>query len=268
MANQFRYFSVTIPVEKWIQPQELPESMQYIKGQREESATGYCHWQLLAYFAKKISLTRAKTYFCREAHLEATRSAAIEEYVWKEDTKIAGSEFEFGALPIKRNNKHDWSKVKELAKEGKIDDIPPDIFMRCYRTLKEVKKDYMKKPDSNDDVCGIWIYGPPGVGKSRRAREEYPNAYDKMCNKWWDGFQDEQYVLLDDFDTNHKCLGHHLKRWSDRYPFLAETKGGAINIRPKKIVVTSNYSIETIFEGDIMMIEALRRRFEVINMHP
>lgn len=268
MATQFKYWMITVPHDKYIVPTELPEGVNYIKGQREVGENGYDHYQIIVYFNKKLSLRAAKANFCREAHLEPTRSKACEDYVWKEETKVADSQFELGSLPMKRNNPTDWAKVKQLAKEGNIEEIPPDVYMRCYRTLKEVKKDFMQKPESIDGVCGLWIYGPSGVGKSRRAREEYPGAYDKMCNKWWDGYQDEEFVLLDDFDTNHKGLGHHLKRWADRYSFLAETKGGAVNIRPKKVVVTSNYSIETIFEGDIMMIDALKRRFEVINMFP
>ncbi len=152
-----------------------------------------------------------------------------------------------------------------MAKDGKFDEIPSNVRLRHYTTLKKIKSDHQRTPDELDDVCGTWIYGPPGVGKSRLAREMAPNAYMKSQNKWWDCYNNEDFVILDDLDSD--CLAHYLKIWADRYPFIAEYKGGSMKIRPKHIIVTSNYRIDEIFKCP-KLIQAITRRFEINHLSP
>lgn len=153
-----------------------------------------------------------------------------------------------------------WQLARESAKAGLIDQVPPDIYLRCHRAIHAIATANLRPVPDSDSTTGLWLYGPPGSGKSRKARELFPGIFDKPCNKWWDGYQ-EGPALLDDFDKNHKCLGHLLKRWADRYAFTAEIKGGTVSIRPTRIVVTSNYSIQEIFGDDAVLAEALMRRF-------
>lgn len=47
-----------------------------------------------------------------------------------------------------------------------------------------------------------------------------------------------------------KRLLHHLKLWSDRYQILFEQKNLTVSARPKRIIITSNYSIENCLKGD------------------
>ncbi|AJD07562.1 replication-associated protein [Sewage-associated circular DNA virus-33] len=237
--------------------------VQWLRGQKEIGTnTNREHWQLFVAFKKKIRLSPVKQLFGgARVHAEPSRSEAAEEYVFKEDTAIANTRFELGAKAFNRASKTDWALAKKCAKEGNIDGVPDDVYIKYYNTLKTIAKDNMKPAENLDAVCGIWYYGPPGVGKSHRARSEFPGAYMKMQNKWWCGYQNEDFVILDDFDS--KQLGHHLKIWADKYAFIAETKGYAINIRPKKFIITSNYSIDQIFCEDSVLANAIKRRFEV-----
>lgn len=76
-----------------------------------------------------------------------------------------------------------------------------------------------------------------------------------------DEYNNQEVVIIDDWSPNHECLIWHLKIWADRYPFNAETKGSSMLIRPKKIIITSNYAIEECFHNE-QDIEAIKRRFK------
>lgn len=91
------YWLLTIPKESW-EPC-LPPGVQYIKGQAERGEdTGYEHWQVLVILERKGSLTSIKSIFgITGIHGELTRSKAAEDYVWKEATRMEGTQFEFGS---------------------------------------------------------------------------------------------------------------------------------------------------------------------------
>ncbi len=73
-------------------------------------------------------------------------------------------------------------------------------------------------------------------------------------------------VLLDNFGPKQfTYLGWYIQRWADLYSYPMETKGGGQTIRPKHVVVTTNYTIEQCFPDDDEC-ASVARRFNVINL--
>jgi len=220
-------------------------TVRYLVYGRETGESGTPHLQGFIVFNEAKTLSSVKKIH-PTAHWEIALGSPEQNRVYC--TK-QGDYVESGIIPISQKRKGDmeaerWDLALENAKVGNLDEIPADIRFRYYRTVKEICKDHMVKPPDLDVMDNYWIWGPPGSGKSMSARQRFPGAYFKLTNKWWDGYQGEENVIIDDVEKDHSCLGHHFKIWGDRYSFLAETKGGACHIRPKRIIITSNYCPE------------------------
>lgn len=165
------------------------------------------------------------------------------------------------------SEKERWDGILAAAKTGRIDEIDSEVLIRHYNTLKRIKRDYMEAPADLEPVAGanVWIHGPPGTGKSRSVRQQIlrEDLYDKSINKWWMGYQGEDVVLIDDIGLNHVHLGDFIKRWADVYSFPAEDKCGGSQIRPKRIIITSNYKPSQIWLDQVLC-DAISRRFRIV----
>lgn len=127
-------------------------------------------------------------------------------------------------------------------------------------------KGLLMRPYEHEEVRGIWIYGVAGAGKTHRARSYEGRTFIKAQNKWFDGYDGEENIVLDDYDCK-MALFHYLKIWSDKFACTGEVKGGTVQLQHKKFIVTSNYSIEQMFEeAGPEGLEAIKRRFEIIFM--
>jgi len=237
MSQQARYWLLTIPHHHFTP--YLPNNANYIRGQLELSNnTNYLHWQILVAFKSKQRLRAVKLTFGDQVHGEPGRSDAAREYVWKEDTRVEGTQFELGSLPIQRNNQQDWDRVRELAKSGRLDDISGDIYVRHYSNLKRIAVDHMEAIGIERTVEVYW--GATGTGKSRRAWDEAGlDAYPKdPRTKFWDGYRGQENVVIDEFRGAIDIS--HMLRWLDRYPVIVEVKGSSVVLKAKKIWITSN----------------------------
>jgi len=206
-----------------------------------------------------------------EAHWEATKGNyqqaadyCKKDGVFKEEGSLPEQPQKKGSKAGGEVTKDKWRFISDSAKKGDllaIDENHPKQFVTSYRNLQGIYKDYQKRKPDIEGVCGIWYYGKAGVGKTRLVTLKYPGAYLKRMNKWFDGYNHEDVVLLDDFAPDHAFMAYELKKLADRYCYMVEIKNSSLYIRPKKCVVTSQYRIEDIWAEDKETREALQRRF-------
>ena len=81
-----------------------------------------------------------------------------------------------------------------------------------------------------------------------------------------DGYNGEDTIVLDDLDDNSKECGNMLKIRMDRYPCQAEVKGGIIQLRHVRFIVTSNKSPAMLFNYDSTLVKAIERRCKITEM--
>lgn len=226
-----------------------------IYGRELAPTTGTPHLQGYVYFDKRKTFADVFRMLPERAHMEVAKGSPAQNHKY---CSKDGDYFEKGIPPKdpKQNliGSELWDAARASARAGSFEDIPSSLYCRYIGNFKRIRADALqeKPPDDLDKACGHWLYGVPRSGKSYSARHQFQRPFIKSANKWWDGYNPDLFdgAIIDDMDPSLcKALAHYLKIWMDAYAFNAETKGGVIFIRPKYIVVTSNYSIDECFDG-------------------
>lgn len=257
-----------------LSPQEALEKLQasattpireYVVA-REKHEDGSFHLHAFLKYEKKISWssTRWDLGQYHGNYQKAKSWSASQKYCQKDGDFITNIDVE-SALQKKgkRNMQILTGDLKELLESGELNALalPNAIKARAaYRLLDP--------PMDQATTRGTWIWGPPGVGKSHSVRTQFSEAdlFLKTQNKWWDGYQGQKAVLLDDFDKLGSCLSHYLKIWADKWACTGEIKGGTIPLNFERLFITSNYHPKEIFTEDSELLQAIERRFKIIHM--
>lgn len=243
----------------------------YVIYGREVGQDGTPHLQGYVYF-HNARQRKAVSRLLPRAHLAPANGSAAQNrtYCTKD-----GDFTEFGDIPMEREmaqrkggagNAARYATAIQQAERGELDVIrrdDPQLYL-----LHGVRLESLYAPIAlplDGDLLHEWWVGPSGSGKSRLLWELYPNHFAKALNKWWDRYRHEDIVAIEEWAPKNDCTASALKKWADRYPFPGEIKGGCKQrLRPKKIIVLSNYTPQQCFLNNEDL-EPILRRFTVIN---
>lgn len=243
---------------------------QYIVYGRETGNEGTPHLQGYIYFQHQK--TRAQVSKKITGAWLAPRNGTHEEartYCVKD-----GDFYERGEKPLDASERTakagaataaKWAAIKSKAAEGSLEWVAenhPKEFVLYKPRLESLFAPITKPLDG--ELLHEWWVGPSGSGKSKTLWDLYPDHFAKSINKWWDGYRHEAVVAIEEWSPDCTLTAQSLKRWADRYPFTGEIKGGVLQkLRPKKLIVLSNYTMEQCFPRPEDL-EPMKRRFTVI----
>ncbi len=234
-----------------------------IMGKEIGEKTKTPHIQGFIVFKYQKTLTQVRRSLPR-AHLTAANGTVGQnvEYCSKD-----GDYEEWGERPMSKKEqgeaqKNLYAQAWELAKQGRIEEIPEGIRVRCYNQIKRIEKDFLKPCECDTKVVVYW--GETGSGKSHKAHMEAGvDGYWKIpTTKFWDGYDGQENVVIDEY--RGKIDIAHMLRWCDKYPCTVEVKGGATALAVKKMWITSNiHPREWYPDLDEPTLQALLRRLEI-----
>lgn len=234
--------------EEWLRHLKDSGVVTYCVGQLEEAPdTGKQHLQCFLQMKKPARLSWLKRHVHQTAHWEPMAGTAQEasDYCKKDETRVLGP-WEFGNLTSKGKVMGLDDALERIRAGCPIRQIVeefPVVWVHHGRGLLDVRQRLQLDSDRRvlPDGPEVWVlWGPSGTGKSRTVAHEWPDAFWKIPGeKWWDGYDGHETVVLDDFKDGDMRLTD-LQRLLDRYPLWVEIKGGAVPMLAKRYVITSN----------------------------
>lgn len=142
----------------------------------------------------------------------------------------------------------------------------PQISEWClighYEQLRQTLANLL---DSFEDVrfTGVQLEQAKAAERGLKRAPMHPKD---PRTKFWDGYQNESAVIIDEFRGGIDIA--HLLRWLDRYPVRVEIKGSSTTLLADSFWITSNLSpFQWYSDADPMTVEALMRRLNIIEFN-
>jgi len=230
-----------------------PQMIKYMCYQYERGESGTLHVQGMVLWTQSISTQNAKRRIGQNAHVEIARDVeASRGYCMKEDTRVHGP-YEIGEYERHQGKSKALVEIEKMVKNGKPDsEIAEKYFqeyVRHHRGIAAARLALTTSQTAYTPKRVFLFWGPPGKGKTYFVTKtlNLTCLYVKdPTNKWWDGYEGQENVMVDEFPGTLSALDW--KRILGELNITLETKGGTVRNKVKNIFLTSNYSLDGMFE--------------------
>lgn len=229
------------------------QGMTYFCYQREQCpTTDKLHWQGYVEFKKRKRLSSAIIHFRKvclwsKFHVEIAHGNPKQnrDYCSKSESAVPDTFFEWGEISqVKHGQRSDLERFRDMIDEGMsfYDIVAQDAkFLRYHNLYKAYVAAIPAKTRGELEV--IYIWGPPGTGKSHKVHSDYPEAFCPNFGQegsiWWDGYSGHKTVILDDINLA-KFPREYILKVLDRYKLMLPVKGSTVPAQYDKIIMTSN----------------------------
>lgn len=255
-------FTINNPVESDYSALDLlKDKAQYIIVGDEVGENGTPHLQCYAYFSNQKAFGSMKKLFPR-AHIEVAKGSAEQNRVYCSKQKVL---FECGEIP-QQGKRNDIEEVREILKDntikGKMRAVTDKATSLQSIRMAEIWLKYHEKGrEWRTEIR--WFWGSSGAGKTYQAKqwlkENDGDFYKCMkSNKWWEGYDGQECVLIDEFRKNW-CLFAELLDLLDENEYRVECKGGSRQLQANKIAITSCYHPEDVYDTREDVYQLIRR---------
>lgn len=255
-------------------------SCRYLIYQGEIANTGKKHWQGYVEFSKPVSRKKVQEVFKDpSAHCEVrlgTREQA-RDYC-RDRTKQTFTEvYESGDWAAggqgQRTDLQNSIQLVRENKEGAVARIAteqPETYVKYHNGLTKLDFVLNKGPEWRD-IATCVLYGSPGGGKSKLARDycrernlSYYSLNTDRKEIWYDGYMGEPVLIIDDLDDS-SFSKQTLKKVTDGHRYMLPIKGGFTWAHWVMVIITSEHHPSIWWQGSVSPSDGLWRRLTIIH---
>lgn len=250
-SEQWNTANAVIPEPfKW----HTDSRVKYVKYQIERAPeTGKLHVQGMIIIKSATKMTTVKNLIGDNPHVEICKDVAKSvQYCGKAESRIFGP-WEHGDLP-KQGKRTDlvqlWSDVKSHKRTRDMLEEDPRVA-KFEKQIKFMRFNVMDA-ESDRQMQGVKVYvfyGDTDLGKTYTAMnlmDDKNNVFkmdppaSKGQNLWWDAYEGERTLVLDEFEGENYCSLNKLKVLLDKYKCRLDVKGAFTWAAWTTVIICSN----------------------------